>query len=87
MTTAIAFPGQPGAPFDDPADATTLGLSDAFKALSLAALVIGTDEEDRIDAYLAEVDVIAFGFPEWSAEAQILSQGIRVVREAAEVTA
>ena len=82
MSLPPYFPGQPGFEDDDPQiDLTLLALHDAFGALSSAALFADTDEEDRVPGLLADVDVIAFGFAEHSAEARLLSQAASVIRE------
>ena len=83
MTTTIAFPGQPGDPFGDPpVDMTLLELSDAYLALSQAAIAVDTDEAGRVPALLQLIDTIAFGFPEMSLAARALSLGIGAIYEA-----
>ena len=90
MTTAIAFPGQPGDPFGDPQmDLTMLELSDGFLALSQAAVALDTDEADRVPDLLADVDVVAYVLGEMGkpAAARALSDGAALVREALEASA
>jgi hypothetical protein len=85
MTTTIAFPGQPGDPFGDPpVDLTLMSLSDAYLALSQAAIAVDTDEADRVPRLLQIIDTIAFGFPGSSLAARSLSLGIGAICAAAE---
>ena len=85
MTTTIAFPGQPGDPYGDPpVDLTLLELSDAYLALSQAAIAVDTDEAERVPRLMQIVDTIAYGFPEWSPAARSLSLGIGAICAAAE---
>ena len=87
MSAGVFFPGQPGAPGDDPQpDLSMVALHEALDALSFAALAAETDEAHQVDALLGEAALTAFGFAPDSDEAKGLHLLIGAIRRAGEVT-
>jgi hypothetical protein len=80
--SAPLFPGQPGDPYDDPyVDTTGQALFAAFDALRAAALFADDpDAGDLVEEALTAAEIVKFGFPASTDEAQGLHLLINVIR-------